>query len=176
MMKTSRLSAALMTSLGMVLALSAANPDCWADFVYFDGGPTGLGTAFVDGANWDPDGVPGANLVDVLGIDDGFSSTFSGGSTRVRALRVGSAAKEHQFPDQDTRFGRLTMTGGSLEVIGSAALGLFVVGRERENNIFGGDYNKNSIVDAADFTVWRDTLGSTTDLRRWRPKWDHRAS
>ena len=164
-MRASRLATALMTSLGMLLALSAANPDCWADFVYFDGGPTGLGTDFVDGANWDPDGVPGDNLVDVLGIDDGFSSTFSGGNTRVRALRVGSAAKEHQFPDQDTRFGRLTMTGGSLEVIGSAAQGLFVIGRERENNIFGGDYNKNSIVDAADFTVWRDTLGSTTDLR-----------
>jgi hypothetical protein len=28
-----------------------------------------------------------------------------------------------------------------------------------------GDYNGNGIVDAADFTVWRDTLGSTTDLR-----------
>ena len=28
-----------------------------------------------------------------------------------------------------------------------------------------GDYNQNGIVDAADFTIWRDTLGSTTDLR-----------
>lgn len=28
-----------------------------------------------------------------------------------------------------------------------------------------GDYNHNGIVDAADYTVWRDTLGSTTDLR-----------
>ncbi len=28
-----------------------------------------------------------------------------------------------------------------------------------------GDYNRNGIVDAADYTVWRDTLGSTTDLR-----------
>jgi hypothetical protein len=28
-----------------------------------------------------------------------------------------------------------------------------------------GDYNKDGIVDAADYTVWRDTLGSTTDLR-----------
>ena len=28
-----------------------------------------------------------------------------------------------------------------------------------------GDYNHNYIVDAADYTVWRDTLGSTTDLR-----------
>jgi hypothetical protein len=28
-----------------------------------------------------------------------------------------------------------------------------------------GDYNGNGIADAADYTVWRDTLGSTTDLR-----------
>jgi hypothetical protein len=27
-----------------------------------------------------------------------------------------------------------------------------------------GDYNANGVVDAADYTVWRDTLGSTTDL------------
>jgi hypothetical protein len=28
-----------------------------------------------------------------------------------------------------------------------------------------GDYNRDGAVDAADYTVWRDTLGSTTDLR-----------
>jgi hypothetical protein len=28
-----------------------------------------------------------------------------------------------------------------------------------------GDYNSDGVVDAADYTVWRDTLGSTTDLR-----------
>jgi hypothetical protein len=28
-----------------------------------------------------------------------------------------------------------------------------------------GDYNQNGVVDAADYTVWRDTLGSTTDMR-----------
>ena len=28
-----------------------------------------------------------------------------------------------------------------------------------------GDYNSNGIVDAADYTVWRDTLGSTSDFR-----------
>jgi hypothetical protein len=27
-----------------------------------------------------------------------------------------------------------------------------------------GDFNHNGVVDAADYTVWRDTLGSTTDL------------
>lgn len=28
-----------------------------------------------------------------------------------------------------------------------------------------GDYNDNGTVDAADYTIWRDTLGSTSDLR-----------
>ena len=28
-----------------------------------------------------------------------------------------------------------------------------------------GDYNNDGTVDAADYVVWRDTLGSTTDLR-----------
>jgi hypothetical protein len=28
-----------------------------------------------------------------------------------------------------------------------------------------GDYNSSNVVDAADYTVWRDALGSTTDLR-----------
>jgi hypothetical protein len=28
-----------------------------------------------------------------------------------------------------------------------------------------GDFNNDGIIDAADYTVWRDTLGSTTDLR-----------
>jgi hypothetical protein len=30
---------------------------------------------------------------------------------------------------------------------------------------FTGDYNQNGVADAADYTVWRDTLGSRTDLR-----------
>jgi hypothetical protein len=41
---------------------------------------------------------------------------------------------------------------------------VLVVGRERENAFFGGDYNKNSVVDAADYVIWRKTLGSTSVL------------
>jgi T5SS/PEP-CTERM-associated repeat protein len=42
-------------------------------------------------------------------------------------------------------------TAGVLSVVGPAAI--------------PGDYNGNGIVDAADYTVWRDTLGSMSDLR-----------
>lgn len=33
------------------------------------------------------------------------------------------------------------------------------------NTALTGDYNQNGFVDAADYTIWRDTLGSTSDLR-----------
>jgi GH35 family endo-1,4-beta-xylanase len=32
-------------------------------------------------------------------------------------------------------------------------------------NLGAGDYNFDGVVNAADYTIWRDTLGSTTDLR-----------
>src|SRR5215210_2842654 len=124
-MNTSRVSAAIVTSIGVLFAILAASTDCLAVIVYYDGGPTNLGTAFLDAANWNPDGVPGNNLDDIYSIDDGFASTLSGGNTIVNGLRVGSVAKEHQIGV--THFGRLTMTGGTLGVIGS---NLLVVGRE----------------------------------------------
>jgi hypothetical protein len=159
----SRLIPFLMTSFVTLLAVSAASRECSAEdsnvYLISDGD-------FNTAANWNlPLRAPGTNLVDIYGIDDGLSATFSSGTTTVYGLRVGSGAKEHQLPSQETRFGRLTMTGGSLEVIGSGADGLFGVGRERENAPFGGDYNKDSVVNAADYTVWRNTLGSMSDLR-----------
>ncbi len=36
---------------------------------------------------------------------------------------------------------------------------------ERQSFALRGDYNLNDVVDAADYVVWRKTLGSTTDLR-----------
>jgi hypothetical protein len=158
-MITSRASVGFVAGIGVLFAISAASTKCCAVIVYYDGGPSVVGTAFLDAANWNPDGVPGNNLVDTYSIDDGFASTLSGGNTLVNALRVGSTAKEHQLGE--THFGRLTMTGGSLGIIGS---NLFAIGRERENVVFGGDYNKNGVLDAADYILWRKTLGSTSKL------------
>jgi hypothetical protein len=36
---------------------------------------------------------------------------------------------------------------------------------EQQANPLTGDYNFNGVVDAADYSVWMDTLGSTSDLR-----------
>jgi hypothetical protein len=163
MIKNSRRSAALIMSFALLLALLAASPDCSAEDsdVYFisDGD-------FNSAANWDNGLVPSLVITppktvpNIYGIDDGHAATFSGGTTTVFGLRVGSGAKEH-YPGGfgETHFGRLTMTGGSLEVIGDAAMGLFGIGRERQNRLIGADYNKDSLVDAADYTVWRDKLG-----------------
>jgi MYXO-CTERM domain-containing protein len=140
MMTTSHLSAAFATSCSLLLALSASQ-NCWAVFVYFDGSTS---TEFQLATNWSPENGPGTNAVDIYGIDDGLSSTFSGGTTRVKGLRVGSAAKEHQIGE--THFGRLTMTGGMLEVTGSGAQGLFGVGRERENIIQDDDKKGGELI------------------------------
>ena len=159
MMKTSRLSATLITRFVTLLAILASSSNCWAVIVYFNGSTS---TDFLNGTNWTPAGVPGNNLVDIYSIDDGLNSMFSGGTTTVKGLRVGSAAKEHAFGE--THFGRLTMTGGSLEVIGNNTL---AVGRENLINYdapVGADYNQDTVVDAADYVIWRNTLGSMIDL------------
>jgi hypothetical protein len=156
-MNTCFRSIALYAAIGSFLNLSTLVADSWAVFVYFDGSAS---SDFALASNWSPENAPGTNLVDTYSIDDGFSATYSTELIRINALRVGSAAKVLQVGE--THFGRLTLTSGTLEVIGSNEFG---IGRERENNIFGGDYNKNGTVDAADFTVWRDTFGSSTDLR-----------
>lgn len=66
--------------------------------------------------------------------------------------------------------------GQRLAVTGGTTTGTFVVNYGagsafNSNRIvlsafqITGDYNLDGIVNAADYTVWRDTLGSTTDLR-----------
>jgi hypothetical protein len=157
-MNASRVFAGLATSFSVMIALSAASRECLALNVYFNGS---AGTDFLTAANWTPAGVPGNNLFDTYGIDDGLSSTLSTGDTLVNALRVGSVDKTHSGGDK--HFGRLTISDGSLGVIGTNAL---AIGRENQSYYpVAGDYNENTVVDAADYTVWRDTFGSTSDLR-----------
>jgi len=74
------------------------------------------------------------------GGHDFGSNQFSG--TGILAGNVGSL-----FPDLENEF-----PGNQYVTIPVAAS-------------VAGDYNGNGIVDAADYTIWRDTLGSTTDLR-----------
>jgi hypothetical protein len=36
-----------------------------------------------------------------------------------------------------------------------------IVGNHVVLNLLGGDYNHNGIVDSADYTIWRDSLGQS---------------
>ena len=88
-----------------------------------------------------------------------------GGKVMTMPLLVGSPAIDAgdpaaiagangvpQFDERGTPFGRVF--GGRIDI-----------GAFEYRPTLAGDYNFNGIVDAADYTVWRDTLGSTTDLR-----------
>jgi uncharacterized protein len=59
--------------------------------------------------------------------------------------------------DNDPSYSDFTWIGPVLNTAGSVNFSHIIPA--------AGDYNQNGIVDAADYTVWRDTLGSTTDLR-----------
>jgi hypothetical protein len=145
MMSNTRLSTALTMSFGLLLAISAGSADCWAQEIFFDGGtPPGSGTDFHTAVNWSNDMVPSATGFYL--IQDNRTAIFSSGSTSVRELTVSHDS-----------FGRLRMTGGSLTITNPDAP--LEVGRERFPRPKQGDYNNNGVVDAADYVVWRKTLG-----------------
>ena len=98
------------------MTLWAASPTCLAQ-VKFDGGPTGLGAAFLDGANWNPDGVPGVIATDRYAINDGFTSTYAtSATTTVLGLRIGTDAPVSPTPTGTP--GTLNMSDGVLIVSG----------------------------------------------------------
>ena len=83
---------------------------------------------------------------------------------------TGSSANVHIEID-NLGFGRAVFSN---IVLGSVNVPLFGnrpiqrINIEASVDIIGynfGDYNRNGVVDATDYVVWRDTLGSTTDLR-----------
>jgi hypothetical protein len=65
------------------------------------------------------------------------------------------------FADSVFRFTFAIEAPGSLNIVDSQV----EIDNVRFVHYSAGDYNQNGMVDAADYTVWRDTLGSTTDLR-----------
>jgi hypothetical protein len=147
------------TFIGSALAILLLAANSSALNVYFNGSTS---SDFLTASNWTPAGVPGNNLFDVYGIDDGLTSTLTSGSPLVNGLRVGSVDKTHSAGSN--HFGKLVISSGAtLGVIGSNALSI-----GRENQVYypvAGDYNENTRVDAPDYILWRNTLGSSDDLR-----------
>ena len=150
-MKTLHRSAALMTGFSLLLAISVASPDCSAFGIPFVGDcpncppPNRASDDFNDPNNWI---IPGIfpSPVETFEIQDARTAVFSSGSTELGGLVVANDS-----------FGRLRMTGGSLTLLNQVEQ--LEIGRERFPNPKLGDYNNNGIVDAADSTVWQDTLG-----------------
>ncbi len=158
-MRTTMLKYSMRTFFLSTLAMLLFAANSSAVNVYFNGSTS---SDFLTATNWTPNGVPGNNLFDSYGIDDGLTATLSSGNPIVNALRVGSVDKTHGTGSN--HYGKLTISAGAtLGVIGSNALSV-----GRENQVYypvAGDYNQNTVVDMADYVLWRDTVGSSTDLR-----------
>jgi hypothetical protein len=151
MMKNIRLSTVLITSFGLLLALSAASPVCWAQIAFVGDCPgcAPPNTASADfnlASNWQfPAAFP--STVEIFAIQDNRTAVFSSGNTTLGGLWVSNDS-----------FGRLRMTGGSLTLVNNTET--LEVGREQfPTQPRQGDYNNNGFVDAADYVVWRKTLG-----------------
>lgn len=92
---------------------------------------------------------------------------YNGGPTLTHMLLPGSPAID--AGDPASMVGPFDQRGKPFERIfdgdGIGGKRIDVGAFELQPNPLAGDYNFNGIVDAADYTVWRDTLGSTTELR-----------
>jgi hypothetical protein len=96
-----------------------------------------------------------AGLVTLDGPNQpGQGSVFS---SRGTATGVGDLWSQLTFA--------FTGGGSFMATAASSAVWSFFQDTDTAAELGAGDYNGNGAVDAADYTIWRDTLGSTTDLR-----------
>ncbi len=90
----------------------------------------------------------------------------NGGSTMTYALLPNSPAINAGDPTAVAGVGDVPFYDQRGEPFGRVFGGRIDIGAfESQPNPLPGDYNFNGIVDLADSVIWRDTLGSTTDLR-----------
>jgi len=116
----------VVTCVGIVLAVVAASPNCWALVFQFDGGGVPADD-FLVADNWDefgggPDAVPGAS--DLAIINDNFVVTYSGVANTVGALKVGA---DWPVTGPLGTPGTLNITSGHLTVAGGGDA--FEIGR-----------------------------------------------
>lgn len=122
-----------------------------------------------DGTNSGNGNIVGNNGVGTIDIDTVLvpSLAFNGGSTRTHALVPGSPALDagdphavvgvDGVPFHDQRGEPYVRISGNRIDIGAFEL-------QVSSPLLPGDYNRNGIVDAADYTIWKDQFGSTTNL------------
>lgn len=131
--------------------IGSLNPGGWSSIAErttpVAGFPQGSGSG--DGWEVGPN-VSDNELIEWYLDDEGNESSLASGA----AINLGSAYNT-SVDGQDLQF-LYRQTNGSIisgivDYVTSAPV--------------DGDYNGNGLVDLADYTIWRDTLGSTTDLR-----------
>ena len=125
----------VVTCLGTMLAIVAANPDCWAADIFFNGSKS---DNWHDGDNWDDGNEPSLGL-DNYFIQDGLTATYSDGTSSVRKLVV-----------SDISPGTFIMTGGDLTIAGGSDT--FQIGR--------GCCEAEGLVDLSGTAILRTTSNS----------------
>jgi hypothetical protein len=129
-----------------------------------------LGVAGVGALNGDLVST-GTLDIDLGGLGSGDFDSFriAGAATLSGLLDVELASGFVPSPqDRFTVLTAATLSAGTLALTGPAA-NLFTIS-EMGNKLLltagvPGDYNTNGVVDAADYTVWRNSLSSTVDLQ-----------
>ena len=121
----------VVTSFGIMLAVVAASPSCWAADVNFLAGDGNFNTA----ASWSDGMLPSLDI-DNHFIQDGLTATYSAGTVSVRKLVVSDGSP-----------GTLNMTGGDLTAAGGDDS--FQIGR----GCCGGD----GLVDLSGTAILRTT-------------------
>lgn len=164
------------TSTLVALTNTTANPDGTVTLT-FDGPISQLNEG--DGGFVSPGGtaisitnVPadGELPVAVPGVDAVPTITGLGTNTLTLAF-TGSSVTSGQLPSgsyQLNLVGNAIISNGRATDVandGTALDGSFAFALDISANPLNADYNSDVMVDSADYTVWRDTLGSTTDLR-----------
>jgi PEP-CTERM motif len=94
----------------------------------------------------------------ILNFDGSYDPGSDMGTNSTTALSLGAT------PGSDLS-GMITAFGLYVTGPGTRRFDTFEIDGVSSSQAVPGDYNGNSTVDAADYTIWRDTLGSTTDLR-----------
>jgi hypothetical protein len=98
---------------------------------------------------------------------DAFVAKYDSFGNLEWTRQIGAEAFDFTGAVAADGLGRIYLTGttrGDLAELNAGGDDLFVVKYSEASVPIAGDYNGNGTVDAADYTVWRDTLGSTTNL------------
>ncbi|TWT93384.1 hypothetical protein Pla108_38780 [Botrimarina colliarenosi] len=117
-----------------------------------------------------------ANGIPVIDVDDNGTpgDTTDDFITNIVPIDAGVAGSSGSYSQVKTdAAGNVYYTGNVNESLEYFSLGGSTVATTSSAGTFSieqllaleGDYNGDGLVNAADYTVWRDTLGSTTDLR-----------